>query len=92
MPKLSIFHLLVELMYEGNSGLLDELRKYEPFDTEWLLGELVKESGQKNGNNITKWIDWYVHQSVYGSEDDRNNLRSMYEFKAKSDQIRIRLN
>lgn len=81
----STLHLLVELLYEGKSGLIPELERYEPIDLTKVCSELAERSGTTSlTNSPQQWLDWYLESSLL-SDKDRNTLVEMIQFKKKND-------
>ena len=73
-------------MYDGKSDLFEELDHDEPIDIEDILVQLELLTGIQKGKNFELWLDWFVNQLAYGTNDERLNLKDMYEFKKKTDK------
>lgn len=87
MKNLTVFQLLVELMYLGKSGLFDELSESEPFDVDKIVAELENKTGHTYGRDFDRWLDWYLKQRKFGTHDEKENLKELYEFKLKADRF-----
>ena len=88
MRELTVFELLVELMYDGKSGLIEDLVPDEPLDVECIVKELesLLLTGLTYGKDIEGWVFWFSSQTVLGSKDERINIKDMYLFKMEMDQ------
>jgi len=68
LKEVSTFHLMIELLYEGNAQIISEIESMEPFDMKELLSELRQRSGNDFDDNIDMWCDWFLSDS--NSDDE----------------------
>lgn len=85
LGPVSTLHLLVELMYGGESKLIPDLEPLEPISFD-LLVETLSRRAQKNfGGDVDAWCEWFLHDETAGTQEDRTTLAHMLKVKKQTD-------
>jgi hypothetical protein len=87
LGQLSTLELLVELMYGGHSGLVDDLKDSEPIPITELLKVLRVRSGQDVGDDFESWYQWFVRGDSGASAEEQSILENLFSFKQETDAI-----
>lgn len=87
LDRFSTLELLIELMYGGRSGLVDELRDHEPIPSSDLLEVLRVRAGSDVGDDFDSWYQWYLSGNACSSAEEQDILGNLFAFKQKTDDI-----
>lgn len=85
IDKISTYHLVIELMYEGKAEIIPEIKGLEPFDVKEILQALRKRSGEDFGDTYDRWSNWFLETEDVASKYEKNTLEHLREFKKKND-------
>lgn len=67
----SVYFLLLELLNNGEAGLLPEI---EPLTADEITAELERRTGNKFGLDLKSWARWFLGSKEFGSEMERANF------------------
>ena len=79
--------LLIELMYEGKSEIVESLASDEPIETQNIVEILADRTGRDPDDSFDVWYEWFVSEGSGESEADKEILRNLLEFKCQFDGI-----
>jgi len=83
--------LLIELMYEGQSGFIDELKGHEPIPLIRLFEVLRVRAGRNLGDSFDGWYQWYLGTDSGATAEEQDILENLFAFKQKTDAIVLRI-
>lgn len=76
--RLSTFHLIYELLYDGRAETHPNL---EPFKIDDLIVALEKNTGHAFGNNPERWADWFSNDRSAGTSKEKESLRTIRKIR-----------
>ena len=87
LKHLSTLELLIELMYDGQSGLVPDLKELEPIPVADLADALVLRADQDVGLDFDSWYQWYLSDSSPAAAEEKDILENLLTFKRETDAI-----
>lgn len=87
LKHLSTLELLIELMYDGQSGLVPDLKNLEPIPVADLVDALVVRANQDVGLDFDSWYQWYLGDSSPAAAEEKDILQNLLTFKRETDAI-----
>lgn len=87
LEQIGTLELLIELMYDGQSGLVDELKALEPISVTDLIDTLATRTGQDVGPEFESWYRWYLSDSSPAKPAEKDILENLLDFKQKTDAL-----
>lgn len=76
LSDVSTYYLVLELMNNGDVGLLPEL---EPIPEPEIIEELEHRTQECSGSSKDKWAQWFLGAADHGSELERANFMMFLE-------------
>ena len=87
LKHVSTLELLIELMYDGQSGLVPDLKDLEPIPVADLVDALVLRAGQDVGLDFDSWYQWYLGDGSPAAAEGKDILENLLTFKREADAI-----
>lgn len=87
LEECSPLELLIELMYDGESGLVHELKAIEPILNSEITAALRSKLGCDYGDEFDLWYEWYISVDSPASNEEKDILENLYTFKNKFDHL-----
>jgi hypothetical protein len=87
LEKTTTLELLIELMYEGRSGLIDRLKENEPIPVPSLLEVLRARAQRDVGLGFADWYEWFEKEAAEATPEERDILKNLHDFKTKTDKL-----
>jgi len=87
LENATTLELLIELMYEGKSGIVPELGPLEPIPVEALAELLGSRHNQRLGTSFEAWNNWFQGPGSPASKEDRETLERLKDFKDRTDPL-----
>jgi len=86
IEKASNLELLIELMYEGKSRMVESLVDEEPVDIKFIYQLLASRTGKSFGNKFEYWYEWFIDEATLEKTSDKNLLKKLHDFKCNYDK------
>lgn len=83
IEKLSNFELLIELIYDGQSRMVESLMDEEPIDTSLIYKLLASRTGKPHINKFEYWYKWFVDEATNETALDKNTIKWLNDFRCK---------
>ena len=87
LKHVSTLELLIELMYDGQSGLVPNLKDLEPIPVADLIDALVLRADQDVGLDFDSWYQWYLSDGSPAAAEEKDILENLLTFKRETDAI-----
>ena len=81
IEKVSNLELLIELMYDGKSRMVESLIDEEPIDTRSIYKLLVLRTGKSFGNKFECWYEWFIDEATNETASEKHTLKWLHDFK-----------
>lgn len=81
IEKASNFELLIELMYDGRSRMVESLVDEEPIDTNLIYQLLASRTGKSLGNEFEYWYKWFIDGSTNETASEKHILKWLHDFR-----------
>ncbi len=83
--EVSTFHLMVELLYNGQAEIISEVEHLEPFNIEDILNELRVRSDTNLDDDVEKWCSWFLLDCEEISDEKKATFKMIKENKGQTD-------
>ena len=87
IQKASNLELLIELMYDGKSRMVESLVGEEPIDTESIYKLLISRTGKSFGNKFECWYEWFIDEATNEKASDKHTLKWLHDFKYEFENL-----
>ena len=87
LKSATTLELLIELMYAGKSGIVPDLQALEPISVDEIVSTLETRHANRPGSSFEAWYAWFQSPSSPGTQDERDTLMRLKDFKDKSDPL-----
>jgi len=87
IEKASNLELLIELMYEGKSRMVESLVDEEPVDTKFIYQLLASRTGKSFGNKFEYWYEWFIDGSTNETASEKHTLKWLHDFKYEFEKL-----
>lgn len=87
IEKASNLELLIELMYDGKSRMVESLVNEEPIDTELVYKLLTFRTGNLFGNKFEYWYEWFIDETTNETASEKHILKWLHDFKHEFEDL-----
>jgi len=87
IEKASNLELLIELMYDGKSRMVESLVDEEPVDTKFIYQLLASRTGKSFGNKFEYWYEWFIDGSTNETASEKHALKWLHDFKHQFEKL-----
>ena len=87
IEKASNLELLIELMYDGKSRMVESLVDEEPVDTKFIYQLLASRTGKSFGNKFEYWYEWFIDGSTNETASEKHALKWLHDFKHEFEKL-----
>ena len=87
IEKASNLELLIELMYDGKSRMVESLVDEEPVDTNFIYQLLASRTGESFGNKFEYWYEWFIDGSTNETASEKHALKWLHDFKYEFEKL-----
>jgi hypothetical protein len=87
IEKASNLELLIELMYDGKSRMVESLVDEEPVDTKFIYQLLASRTGKSFGNKFEYWYEWFIDSSTNETASEKHALKWLHDFKHQFEKL-----
>jgi len=87
IEKASNLELLIELMYDGKSRMVESLIDEEPIDTESIYKLLASRTGKSFGNKFECWYEWFIDEATNEESSEKHTLEWLHDFKYEFEKL-----
>jgi hypothetical protein len=74
LDKVSSYHLIYELDFDGKVGLIPELKSLEPMDKDEIIKELSRRSGWEYSNDVLHWVEWFLTEAPDATAEQKVSI------------------
>lgn len=85
LKEITTYHLIIELIYKGKAEIIPEIESLEPFDTNEIKATLQSRTQKDFGDDVDKWIDWFMESKDSSTDIERETIRLLKNFKDQND-------
>ena len=87
IEKASNLELLIELMYDGKSRMVESLVDEEPVDTKFICQLLASRTGKSFSNKFEYWYEWFIDESTNETASEKYALKWLHDFKYEFEKL-----